>query len=135
MNRAKESPTLRRELSHRCRAYFREYGTSMHRTEVRQISHIVELISDYRETGCLKFKYNPILVSISYTKTYTKLNLVTCNIPKPCFDRRFPVARKYSIAFVIDVSRLKASAIFTFCPSTNGFLLSIIKVTDFIVIR
>ena len=33
----------------------------------------------------------------------------TCNMPKPCFDIRFPVARKYSIELVTGDSRLQAS--------------------------
>ncbi len=34
-------------------------------------------------------------------------------MPRPCFETKFPVAKKYSIEFVIGDSRLHASIRFT----------------------
>ena len=37
----------------------------------------------------------------------------TCKMPKPCLDFKLPVAKKYSIEYVIGDSRLHASIKFT----------------------
>ncbi len=39
----------------------------------------------------------------------TICNKYTCKMPRPCFETKLPVAKKYSIEFVIGDSLLHAS--------------------------
>lgn len=53
MHRAEEAPTFWKELAHCCGLHLCEVLSSMDASEMRQVTVVVKLIGNDRETSCL----------------------------------------------------------------------------------